>query len=163
MKLRILASLALVGAAFLPFWEVSHAADGSILSFGAHELLGGSDPAEPGLLSVCEAEKPCTEMADENNGIGCPTVFLGVGACQDRTCAFSCESNRQGELCENAFDTCEDTTIVDSPGVCGPGVQGHCTYTGTPIWGTGLVSCVISTNCTSDAISINCGVVRTCD
>jgi len=125
----------------------------------------GSTPRDSEYFAECVNGKRCNEMAEENNGIGCPSVYWqwGGNSCAPRECVYACESSATGGLCESDWwGSCTDTTLVESPGLCGDGEKGTCSYTIQFFQGLNLRKCTSSGLCYPGQGPINCGVIRTC-
>lgn len=117
--------------------------------------------------AYCSETSNCIASAEENNGLGCPSSYmlLGVGPqrCFPRTCVTSCTVNHPSGLCKFAWTSdCIDTTLTRSPGNCGAGSTGKCSYTGQWHDGTGWTTCTSSGLCNRDGGAVTCGVAHTC-
>jgi len=124
------------------------------------DALGGSSS-----FSECETGQSCRAMAEENNSYGCPSFYYQYGgtACWPAPCVYSCQSSATGGLCESDWwSRCTDTTLTQSPGLCGSGERGSCTYTIQILPGVNFRVCRSSGLCYGGQGPVNCGVIRTC-
>ena len=139
---------------------------------GSLDLAMAGSPRDPDppvdWFAECVVTQNCIQSAEHNHEKSCPTSFQHFGQlpdCPPKQCIFSCDNNLPSGLCSAfAWTTdCLDTTLTNSPGVCGTGVIGECFY--EMFWheGTSLTTCTKITQCNITEETINCGVARSCE
>lgn len=157
------------GARELTNAEAQRLIGGSLsLSLTLPEDGGNGDADESDWWAICVADVGCTGSAEKNNGLGCPYSFMqwgGVGTmCPTKTCVISCAKPLAAEICEyDAFWDCYYDSSLNSPGICGAGATGKCSYSPTYWDGINWTTCtILGLGCTPDGGTVNCGIAHSC-
>ena len=138
------------------------------LSLSPPEEDEGGDADESDWWAICVADAGCTRSAEKNNGLGCPSSFTewgGVGTmCPTKTCVISCAKPLAAEICEDdAFWDCYYDSSLNSPGICGAGATGKCSYSPSYWDGWNWTTCtILGPGCVPDGGTVNCGIAHSC-
>jgi hypothetical protein len=146
---------------------------GGAVAFAAPQGPNQTDPIPQGesdWWAYCVVTRTCIASAEANNRMGCPSTYRIVAytspatmRCPSRPCVYSCEVNLPSGLCDFAWTSdCIDTTLLQSPGLCGNGIRGACSYTTHWFPNTSVIECRSTGLCYSTGQTINCGVAHSC-